>query len=135
MRKQKGETVALYRSVGPGQLKCIVESGWKKFPPRLHWQPYFYPMLHESFAHKIASQWNVKQSGAGYVVRFNVKKSYVERLPIYIIGGPEHKEYRIAADELAGLNESIVGDIELMATYDSQPEPKQSLWHTAIAWA
>lgn len=133
MRKQNGETVTLYRSVGPGQLKCIVESGWKKFPPRLHWQPYFYPMLHEAFAHKIASQWNVKQSGVGYVLRFKVRKQYLDSLPIYIIGGPEHKEYRIASHELSDLNDNLVGSIELMATY--KEEPKQPLWQSAVAWA
>ncbi|PIE41418.1 MAG: hypothetical protein CSA49_03455 [Gammaproteobacteria bacterium] len=133
MSKQISDTVTLYRAVGPGQLKRIAESGWKKFPSRLHWQPYFYPMLHEAFARKIASEWNVQQSGVGYVLRFKVRKSYVERLPIYMVGGPEHTEYRIAANELPGFNDNIVGSIELMATYNEQP--RQSLWKTAVAWA
>ncbi|MCG8670668.1 MAG: hypothetical protein MI867_14730 [Pseudomonadales bacterium] len=133
MTRQNGDTVTLYRSVGPGQLKCIAESGWKKFPPRLHWQPYFYPMLHESFAHKIASQWNVRQSGVGYVLRFKVRRSYIESLPVYMVGGPEHREYRIAAKRLHELNDSIMGSIEMVATYHE--EPKQSLWQSAVAWA
>ncbi|MDX1694347.1 MAG: hypothetical protein R3208_11340 [Ketobacteraceae bacterium] len=125
------ETVTLYRSVGPGQLKCIADSGWKRFPPRLHWQRYFYPMLHESFAHRIASQWNVEQSGVGYVVRFRVRKEYIDPLPVYIIGGPEHKEYRIPAEDFERLNSNIVGAIEVLAAYHDH----DSDWQQAMAWA
>ena len=135
MMNFNGETVTLYRSVGPGQLKCIAESGWRQFPPRLHWQRYFYPMLHESFAHKIAAQWNVKQSGIGYVLRFKVCKKYLDSLPIYIVGGPEHKEYRIPASDMNSLNDNIVGTIQVMAAY--QEEDQESVWQQpmAIAWA
>ena len=128
-----GDTVTLYRSVGPGQLKCVADSGWKSFPPRLHWQRYFYPMLHESFAHTVASRWNVKQSGVGYVLTFKVRKQYLDKLPVYIIGGPEHKEYRIAANEIDELNNSIVGKIEVLATYHQESE--QTGWQPAMAWA
>lgn len=132
MTIQERETVTLYRSVGPGQLKCIANTSWKRFPPRLHWQRFFYPMLHESFAHRIASQWNVEQSGVGYVLRFKVRKDYLEPLPIYIIGGPEHKEYRIAADEIDRLNENIIGDIEVLAVYHKQHQ--EPAWQPAMAW-
>lgn len=135
MTKKNRETVTLYRSVGPGQLKCIVDSGWQRFPPRLHWQRYFYPMLHESFAHKIASQWNVQQSGVGYVLKFKVRKQYLDKLPIYIVGGPEHKEYRIAAQDIEELNDNIVGTIEVLATYHSESPAQQTAWQPAIAWA
>lgn len=131
MARQNKETVTLYRSVGPGQLKCIADSGWKLFPPRLQWQRYFYPMLHESFAHRIASQWNVEQSGVGYVLRFRVRKEYVDPMPVYIIGGPEHKEYRIPADEIDGLNDNIVGKIEVLAAYHDNGNE----WQQAMAWA
>lgn len=134
MIKSSRNTVTLYRAVGPGQLQCIADSGWKRFPPRLHWQRYFYPMLHESFAHRIASQWNVEQSGVGYVLKFKVKKDYLEPLPIYIIGGPEHKEYRITADQIDDLNANIVGQIEVLATYNKRREQVHG-WRSAIAWA
>lgn len=88
-------------------------------------------MLHESFAHRIASQWNVQQSGIGYVLRFKVRKEYVDPMPVYIIGGPEHREYRIPAEEIEELNRNIVGSIEVLATYHDN----NSEWQQAIAWA
>lgn len=111
------DTVKLYRAVGPGQLQSIVAMGWKAFPPRRVSQRYFYPMLHASFAHKIAGDWNVRQSGVGYVVGFKVRKAFLEGYSIYRIGGPEHREYRIPATDLDGLNANIVGDIELLGIY------------------
>jgi hypothetical protein len=64
------DTVILYRPVGPEELALIRESGFRRFPPRLPHQPIFYPVLTEAYATKIARDWNVKASGAGYVTRF-----------------------------------------------------------------
>lgn len=112
----------LYRAVGPGQLDCIKATQWQAFPPRRESQRFFYPILNENFARAIASSWNVRQSGIGYVLRFQVKRSYLEQRPIYMLG-PQHKEYRIPAAELEGMNEAIVGQIELLATYHGESCP------------
>jgi hypothetical protein len=48
----------------------IRQSGFAAFPPRLPDQPIFYPVLTEGYAVKIARDWNVPASGAGYVTRF-----------------------------------------------------------------
>ena len=42
------------------------------FPPRLPEQPIFYPVVNEDYAIKIARDWNVPDSGVGYVTRFEV---------------------------------------------------------------
>jgi hypothetical protein len=44
------ETTTLYRPVGKQELDLIRESGWKRFPPRLPFQPIFYPVLTEDYA-------------------------------------------------------------------------------------
>lgn len=119
MNTPSQDTVTLYRAVGPGQLQAIVAMDWKAFPPRQAAQRYFYPMLHAAFAHKIAGDWNVRQSGAGYVVSFNVSKAFLEGYPTYLIGGPEHREYRIPASDLARFNANIIGKIQLLAIYDN----------------
>ena len=36
-----GETVVLFRPVGPKELALIEASGYRAFPPRLCWQPIF----------------------------------------------------------------------------------------------
>ena len=62
------ETVTLFRPVGPMELELIQASGWKSFPPRLPDQPIFYPVTNHAYATQIARDWNVKASGAGFVV-------------------------------------------------------------------
>jgi hypothetical protein len=58
-------TITLYRPVGPKELALIEQSGFRAFPPRLHWQPIFYPVLNEAYAMRIARDWNVRDSVAG----------------------------------------------------------------------
>lgn len=64
------KTVTLYRPVGPLERQLIEESGWLKFPPRLPEQPIFYPVMNKEYAIQIARDWNVRDSGAGYVTPF-----------------------------------------------------------------
>ncbi|HQT47471.1 MAG TPA: nucleotidyltransferase domain-containing protein, partial [Acidocella sp.] len=71
------ETITLFRPVGPVELELIRQSGFRAFPPRLPEQPIFYPVLTEDYAVKIARDWNVPASGAGYVTRFAVLASYL----------------------------------------------------------
>lgn len=111
------QLVTLYRAVGPGQMRCIEASGWTRFPPRLKHQKFFFPMLSFEFAERIASDWNVSNSGAGYVVRFAVKKSFLESYEINSFGTDEYREYRIPASELERLNDHIVGYIDTVARH------------------
>ena len=73
------ETLTLYRPVGPKELELIKQSGFAAFPPRLFHQPIFYPVMNEEYATMIARDWNVKESGSGYVTRFQVNKNYVAK--------------------------------------------------------
>jgi hypothetical protein len=109
--------IILYRPVGPQELALVRDSGWQAWPPRLPEQPIFYPVLNEDYATKIARDWNVPQSGAGYVTRFKVRKAFLDRYDIHQVGGQTILEYWIPAEDLAQLNASIVGTIEVIATY------------------
>ena len=66
---EETETVTLWRPTGPEELALVKASGWREWPPRLPGQPIFYPVLNEQYATMIARDWNVRQSGAGYVTR------------------------------------------------------------------
>ncbi len=114
-------TRTLYRPVGPQELTLIRESGWRRFPPRLPEQPIFYPVLNEDYAVQIARDWNVPASGAGYVTRFQVRSDVAERYPAQTVGGAQHQELWVPAEELAGFNDSIIGLIEVIAEFHSQP--------------
>jgi hypothetical protein len=119
----EAETTTLYRPVGPEELELIRRSGFRAFPPRLTEQPIFYPVLTEAYAVKIARDWNVNASGAGYVTRFSVRRAFLERYPIQDAGGVEHQEYWIPAEDLPELCRNIVGLIELVAEFRAGDAP------------
>jgi hypothetical protein len=108
------ETITLYRPTGPEELRLVEQSGFRKWPPRLPGQPIFYPVTNEGYAIEIASKWNVNRSGAGYVTRFTVHKSFMDHYEIHQVGGSQHTEWWIPAEDLEQLNENIVGNIEVI---------------------
>ncbi len=110
-------TVTLWRPTGPQELALVEASGWKQWPPRLPEQPIFYPVVNEKYARKIARDWNVKASGAGYVTRFEVRKSFLDRYDVHQVGGQTILEYWIPAEDLDDFNANIVGTIEVVAEY------------------
>ena len=113
------ETITLYRPVGSEELALIRESGFRRFPPRLPEQPIFYPVPTEAYATKIARDWNVKASGAGYVTRFSVLRSFLDRYQVNTAGGSQHLEYWIPAADLQEFNENIVGVIEIVSEFSA----------------
>jgi hypothetical protein len=110
-------TVTLWRPTGPEELALVEGSGWTAWPPRLPEQPIFYPVLNEAYATKIARDWNVKASGVGYVTRFQVRKSFMDRYEVHQSGGQTILEYWVPAEDLDDLNKNIVGKIEVVAEY------------------
>lgn len=111
------ETVTLWRPTGPQELALVEASGWRAWPPRLPDQPIFYPVLNEDYATRIARDWNVKASGAGFVTRFAVRKSFLDHYDVQQAGGQTILEYWIPAEDLEELNANIVGKIEVVAEY------------------
>ncbi len=111
------DAITLYRPTGPEELELVRRSGFKRWPPRLPEQPIFYPVTNEQYAIEIASRWNVRDSGVGYVTRFQVKSSFMNRYEIQKVGGAYHTEWWIPAVELEDLNDNIVGLIEVIGEY------------------
>ena len=107
------ETVTLWRPVGPKELELIRQAGMRAFPPRLPEQPIFYPVTSEAYAVRIARDWNVPASGAGFVTRFEVRRDFLDRYKVQTAGGSEHQEYWIPAEDLDSFNRAIVGEIEV----------------------
>lgn len=116
-------TMTLWRPVGPEELKLIEASDMRAFPPRLPDQPIFYPVLTETYATQIARDWNVPASGAGFVTRFAVLKSFLDRYRVEHAGSKAHLEYWIPAEDLDDFNKAIVGRIEVTATFGQDTAP------------
>ena len=89
----------------------------KAFPPRLPEQPIFYPVTTEDYAVKIARDWNVQASGAGFVTRFEVRRSYLDGFAVQNAGGSAHQEYWIPAEDMDAFNAAIVGSIEVVREF------------------
>ncbi|MFD2055971.1 hypothetical protein ACFSQT_23775 [Mesorhizobium calcicola] len=66
---------------------------------------------------QIARDWNVPASGAGFVTRFNVLKSLVDRYRVEHAGSKAHLGYWIPAEDLDDFNKAIVGKIEVTAIF------------------
>jgi len=97
----------------------IAQSGNRSFPPRFPAQPIFYPVLNEEYAVQIARDWNAKynQPRVGYVTRFRVRQTYLDRYEVRTVGAARHQEYWIPAENLTEFNENIVGPIEVIAKF------------------
>src|SRR6185437_10013988 len=96
----QSETIALYRPVGEQELALIEASGFQAFPPRLEWQPIFYPVTTEQYASTISRAWNARDGHCGFVTRFAVEAQYLRRFETHIVGSHEHEEYWIPTERL-----------------------------------
>lgn len=113
-------TVTLYRPTGPEELALVEATGFKRWPPRLPDQPIFYPVTNEQYAIEIARDWNVPASGQGFVTRFDVLKTFMDRYEVHQVGGSHHTEWWIPAEDLEELNNNIVGLIQITQRFYSE---------------
>lgn len=61
--------------------------------------------------------WNVRDSGAGYVTEFAVGSEFLSRYEFQQVGGQLHKELWVPAEELDEFNRHIVGPIKVIQTF------------------
>ena len=85
----------------------IIESSYKKFPPRLEWQPIFYLVLDEDYASEIAEKWNTRDEFGnylGFVTQFEVLEEVVNQYSVQNVGARNHNELWIPSEELETFN-------------------------------
>jgi hypothetical protein len=114
------KTTTLYRPTGEREMLLIIESSYKKFPPRLEWQPIFYPVLDENYASEIAEKWNTRDEAGnylGFVTRFEVLEDEVNKYPIQNVGAKNHNEIWVPSEKLDQFNQAIVGSIEVIKVF------------------
>jgi len=110
----------LFRPIGIGEYLLIKESGYTQFPPRLEWQPIFYPVMNQEYAEQIADDWNTKDEFSGYcglVTSFELEKDYLQKFPVKNVGGSKHNELWVPADDLPEFNEKICGKITIVKAF------------------
>ncbi|MCX8533297.1 ADP-ribosylation/crystallin J1 [Chryseobacterium luquanense] len=114
------KTITLYRPVGEKEMVLIIEDNYKKFPPRLEWQPIFYPVLDENYASEIAEKWNTRDEAGnylGFVTQFEILEEVVNQYPSQNVGARNHNELWVPAQELEKFNQAIVGNIEVTKVF------------------
>jgi hypothetical protein len=77
-------------------------------------QPILYPVLDEEYAVQIARDWDTRDGGIGFVLRFAAETEYRAQFPVQTVGARIHREYWIPAEELAEFNRHIIGLIEVI---------------------
>lgn len=113
-------TVTLYRPVGQKEFELVKASGFERFPPRLAWQPIFYPVLNRAYAEQIAKQWNTGDEFSGYaghVLSFDLPEEYLRQFPVQNVGGEIHNELWVPAEQLEEFNDHIIGEIRLECSF------------------
>ncbi len=116
----KMKTQKLYRPVGLIELDLIFKSEFLRFPPRLGWQPIFYPVLNEAYAIEIATKWNLDDKGSGYsgfVTSFEIDEEFLKRYKVENVGGKIHNELWVPSEEMELFNDNIQGNIEVTKMY------------------
>ncbi|MEP5340529.1 MAG: ADP-ribosylation/crystallin J1 [Algibacter sp.] len=114
------KTQTLYRPIGLLELELIFNTEFSKFPPRLDWQPIFYPVLNEAYAIEIATKWNLDDVGSGYlgfVTAFEVDTDFLKRYKVENAGGTIHNELWVPSEDMELFNNQIKGKIEVTKMY------------------
>ena len=112
--------ITMFRPVGANELQLIIDSGMKRFPARLFWQPIFYPVLNFQYAAEIAERGNMgdgDSEGAGFVTAFEIPQSYFEKFQVQTVGLDHHQEFWVPAEKLEEFNDSIVNGIRVEASF------------------
>ena len=110
----------LFRPIGTGEYYLIKESNYVAFPPRLEWQPIFYPVLNQAYAEQITNDWNTNDEFSGYcglVTVFNLPEDYLKQFPVQNVGGKIYEELWVPAEELDNFNREIQGKIEVIDAF------------------
>lgn len=111
------ETTRLYRPVGLKEMELIAELGYNAFPPRLEWQPIFYPVTNQQYAEQIAFEWNTVDEFSGFigiVTAFEVNLDFLKKYEIQNVGDKNHNELWIPSEDLNDFNSNIIDGIQIV---------------------
>lgn len=114
------KTIKLFRPVGLKEMELIAEFNYKTFPPRLDWQPIFYPVLNQTYAEQIAKEWNTPDEFSGFcgiVTEFEVNAEFLKKYEIQNVGANIHNELWIPSNELDEFNNNIIGQIKIVNAF------------------
>ncbi|HEY1196891.1 ADP-ribosylation/crystallin J1 [Flavobacterium sp.] len=111
------KTTRLYRPVGLKEMELIADLDYNAFPPRLEWQPIFYPVTNQQYADQIAFEWNTVDEFSGFigiVTAFDVNSDFLKKYEIQNVGDKNHNELWIPSEDLNDFNSNIIDGIQIV---------------------
>ncbi len=109
----------LYRPMNADEYRELEARSFHSFPPRAAEQPLFTALLSEEGASQIARHMRIAKQADNivYVVGFLVDDAYIRQFPVQHAQERNHRALWIPADEVDILNQHLIGDIRVLASY------------------
>lgn len=106
----------LYRPMNAKEYHELEARRFQGFPPRKEEQPLFTVLLSEEDAYQIAKHMRISKGidNRVYVVGFLVEDAYIRQFPVH----RGRQALWIPADEVNILNQHLIGDIRVLASYE-----------------
>ena len=110
----------LYRPLNADEYHEVEARSFRGFPPRAEEQPLFTALLSEEGASQIARHMRIAKDcdNIVYVVKFLVEDAYIRQFPVQHVQERTRRALWIPADEVDLLNQHLIGDIRLLASYE-----------------
>ena len=110
----------LYRPLNADEFHEVEARSFRGFPPRPAEQPLFTALLSEEGASQIARHMRIAKAcdNIVYVVKFLVEDAYIRQFPVQHVQERNRRALWIPADEIDILNQHLIGDIRVLASYE-----------------
>ena len=110
----------LYRPLNADEFHEVEARSFRGFHPRPAEQPLFTALLSEEGASQIARHMRIAKEcdNIVYVVKFLVEDAYIRQFPVQHVQERNRRALWIPADEIDILNQHLIGDIRVLASYE-----------------
>lgn len=117
------KTIKLYWPVNHDMLEAIESMGWKRFPDHYLCNP----VLNQGYAVQISQELDATTCPIAYICEFELPISDLEKFPIKQSINIYHQELEINAQNLALLNDAIIGQISVKRVFKKRAQDMQDI--------
>ena len=107
----------LFKSVNEAELEEIEKQNFCYFPKNIY-KEFFYPIVTELYAIKLARDFILPAYGKAYVIKFEIDTSFLKNYNIKNVGSPFNKEYWIPEKDMEEFNKNIGGKFVITKEYN-----------------
>lgn len=119
-RKNGDKDMKLYRPVGLYEMSKILDLKGEEFPKEFFNHSLCRVIVNLDYALKVARDWNAKDRNSGYagfVIEFEVNKSFIDNYTVQCVGKNNGLEYLIPANQISIFNYNIKGKIKIQDAF------------------